>query len=464
MITLNIEDNSIKLLVVKGKHVELAASQPLEPGLVKDGVITDTAAVSQQIKELLAAHGVTETQVIASISGIHSIYRLVSIPRLPDKALAEAAHREMGRVMPVPLLELHTSWQAISVSGMETSLCLVGLPRNTVDAMIETLRQAGLQPKIMDIKPLALARVSDAKDAIIINVQPASFDIVIMTDGVPELLRSLPFPHGKLSAADKVATIKEELDRTINFYNTSHKDDALSANIPAFVSGEPVENLAQQLGYDIKPLPELLSYPEGFDAAEYAANIGLALKQIKSAASQMRGNLNVTPEIYIPRPRPVIEIISWAFVAAAIAVLIPMAFFTYQAFNGTSYLQAQASSFQEQVNAQQGTQGTFEELQLKVDEAKAARVAFQGRLAALQEQRTKVIDDLNQVTSLLPGSMNLFTISYGSKITLSGTAPDEETVLGYARNLRDSDRFAQVIISNMSVIDYNKMQFTLVLR
>ena len=46
----------------------------------------------------------------------------------------------------------------------------------------------------MDVRPLALARVADERDALIINVQPVGFDIVVMIDGIPELLRSLPFP------------------------------------------------------------------------------------------------------------------------------------------------------------------------------------------------------------------------------------------------------------------------------
>jgi len=196
MFTLDIEDTCIKMMVVKGRRVETAATLPLEPGLVEDGVVVDKAAVSQRIKELMAAHGVVEKQVVLSISGIHSIYRVVSLPRLPKGLLSEAARREMERVMPVPLNELYTSWQAIPVSDIEIAICLVGLPRNTIDAMLDTLHEAGLESSVMDIRPLALARVTDEKDALIINVQPASFDIVVMVDGIPELLRSLPFPSG----------------------------------------------------------------------------------------------------------------------------------------------------------------------------------------------------------------------------------------------------------------------------
>ena len=41
MITLDIEDTCIRMMVVNGRKVELAATLPLEPGLVEDGVIVE---------------------------------------------------------------------------------------------------------------------------------------------------------------------------------------------------------------------------------------------------------------------------------------------------------------------------------------------------------------------------------------------------------------------------------------
>lgn len=464
MITLDIEDACIRMMVVKGRRVEKAASLPLEPGLVENGVVVDTAAVSQRINELMAAHGVAEKQVVASISGLHSIYRLVTTPRLPGRMLDEAARREISRVMPVPLEELYTTWQAIATSDIETVICLVGIPRNTVDAVLETLHQAELESRVMDIRSLALARIADEKDAIIVNVQALSFDIVVMVDGIPQLLRSLPFPARDISKPDKVAVIKEELDRTVTFYNSSHKANPITANIAAFVSGELKEMLAEALGYPVKPLPELLAYPEGFDASEYAINIGLALKQVKVGISQARVNINVVPEAYLPKPRPIIEVVSWAFVVAAIAVLIPLATLTSQELRQTSALQAQVNDAQLQFQIKQGTEAALEELQAEADEAKAARDAFQLPLSCSEAQREKVNLDLGKVTSLWPGTIDLKSIDYEESLEISGTAPDEATILNYARALRDTGRFSEVLVSDMEEVEYNEWDFTLTLK
>lgn len=464
MFTLDIEDTCIKMMVVKGRRVETAATLPLEPGQVEDGVVVDKPAVSQRIKELMAAHGVVEKQVVLSISGIHSIYRVVSLPRLPKGLLSEAARREMDRVMPVPLNELYTSWQAIPVSDIEIAICLVGLPRNTIDAMLDTLHEAGLESSVMDIRPLALARVTDEKDALIINVQPASFDIVVMVDGIPELLRSLPFPSGDVSAADKVAAVKEELDRTVTFYNSSHKASPINENIAAFVSGELGDMLVEALGYPVKPLPEWLSYPEGFVASEYAANIGLALKQGGIGRSQVRVDINVVPAAYLPKPRPIVEVVSWAFVVIAVAVLVPLAVLTQREYRESSALQTQVDAAQLQVRVREGTKADVEELQAKVAQAKAATAVFEQPLDDFEAQRERVNRDLSKVTSLLPGTIDLDSIDYGEEdLEISGTAPDEAAILSYCRSLRDTGRFSEVLVSDMHEVEYNEWDFTLTL-
>lgn len=454
-------------MVVEGKQVKAAASVPLQPGLVRDGVIIDAVTVSQKISELMTSLNVKEKSVVAGVSGIHSVYRVVSLPSLPKSLLGEAARREMERVMPVPLVELYTSWQAVALSDTETNICLIGLPRDTVDAMLETLKGAGLEPKVLDIAPLALARVIDEKDALAINAGEASFDIVIVADGIPELVRSLRYSADAATVSEKIAEVREELDRTIAFYNSSHKANPITQQIATFVSGELAELLAGLLGYPVKPLPNFLSHSDNFNASEYAINIGLALKQIKAGTSRV--NMNVLPEAYLPKPLPIIKIISWAFIVVAIAILVPLGIATIQAMQKTSFLQAQVKAAELQVQARHGTLPVIQKLQAEIKEARTTLDTFQRPLENARAQRAKANADLAQVTSLLPGTIKLQSISYsqaatGLNLTLTGTASDKTIVVDYARALRGSGRFSEVLITDMKEVEYNRWNFTLTLK
>jgi Tfp pilus assembly protein PilN len=465
MVTLDIEDTSIRIMTVSGRRVQTAASLPLEPGLVHDGVITDPAAVSQRIVELMAAQGISERRAVVGISGIHSIYRVVTIPKLPQKLMGEAAKGEMERLMPVPLNELYTSWQAISMSDIETVICLIGMPRNTVDAMLDTLRLAGVQAEAIDVRPLALARVVDERDALIINAKPLSFDIVVMIDGIPELLRSLPFPADAASPDEKIDEVKEELERTVAFYNSTHKGSEINNRMAVFVSGELGEMLAGTLEYRGKPLPQLLMDTDSVSTSEYAANIGLALRQTRADTSPARVNLNVIPEVYQPKAFPIVQLASWAFIVLAIIVLGFYGISTLQNYRQTLSLQTQVNDIQSLVSHRQGSDAAIKQLQTQIDAAKKSAATFQQPLETTKAQRAEVNGDLSKVTSLLPGIIEVASITYSNgAITIVGTAPDDTTVVDYVRDLRNSGNFSQVLISSMTESSLNNWAFTLVLK
>jgi type IV pilus assembly protein PilM len=464
MITLDIEDTSIKIMSISGRRVQNAASLPLEPGLVRDGVIVDPSTVGRRVGELMTAQGITDKKAVVSISGIHAIYRVQNVPKLPAKLLDEAAKREMERLMPVPLNELYTSYQAISLSEMETALCLVGMPRNTVDAMLETLRQAGLQLEFMDVRPLALARVADEQNALIINIQPTGFDIVLTIDGVPELVRSLPFPADATSTDDKVAEVKEELERTVTYYNSSHKGGEITARTAAFVSGELGDILSGTLDYRAKPLPQIFAYSDGLNASEYAANIGLALRDARMESTPSRVSINVAPEAYQPKAFPLIQLVSWAFIIIAALVVVGFGFITLQSYRETQSLQAQVNAALGQVAVRSGTDAAIKQLQIQIDAVNSSGAKFTQQLDATKDQRAGANEDISAVISLLPGIVDLKGFAYGSGITITGTAPDDTTIVNYVRNLRNSGTFAQVLISEMRELEFNEWQFTLAIK
>ena len=100
-VTLFIEDNAIKLLVASGRRVKKWAKVPLEPGLISDGVINDEEQVAERLKEMFKLEGISARKVTVGLSGFNSVYRLLSLPELPDVLIPEAVRNEATRVVPV---------------------------------------------------------------------------------------------------------------------------------------------------------------------------------------------------------------------------------------------------------------------------------------------------------------------------------------------------------------------------
>lgn len=465
VITLYIDDTSIRLLVAKGKQVQKWTRLPLESGLVRDGVIFEEDQVAGKIKELFKLEKVPTQKVIAGLSGLNSIYRLVTLPELPEAILAEAVRNEAKRVIPVSLDQVYLSYQSLPGPKGETNIFLAAFPRNTADAFVRTLRQAGVEPYLMDLAPLALCRNVNEPRAIIINAWLTHLDIVIMVDRVPQVIRSLSLPGEATSLSEMMPAIIEEFERTVTFYNSSHLEEPLDSTVPVLVSGdlgevpESWQLLAGESSYTVSILPSPMGFPEGFNPSQFMINMGLALKELlsgKGEANFSLVNFNAQPEVYRPKARPVAGIlIPMAVAIVGIGLLgysIPL---VQNSTAQTTALSAQLASTGPLITQHQQSIGTLKEqitqVEPQIEPLAVTAGVFEVTFTNLVEVREQVNEDLSQIVSLLPQMVDLTNVDYGSNsVTVNGIAPNEDEIFKYARALRGSGRFSAVIISSIT--------------
>jgi type IV pilus assembly protein PilM len=471
--TIYIDDSAISVLVAKVRKVQKWASMPLESGLVKGGVILEEDAVASKVRELWQNEKIGASRVIAGISGINCLYRLLTLPELPKDILPEAVRREAGRVLGVPLEQLYLSWQTLPSLRGETLIYLTASPRNSVDALISTLHKAGLNPYLMDLRPLALARATTEPGAIIIDLQPASFDIVVITGGIPQVIRSLPLAQ-EASMEKKMRIVKEELDRAITFYNSSHMDRPIGAAAPLLVSGELAEQpdtwefLKGRQECSIQPLPSPIEVAEDFPASQYMTNIGLALKELtpgKAAISII--DFNILPRAYQPKARPVSEILFIPVIIAGIALVVFGVFFNSTASRHTDALRSELANINQMVISQQVQVKETLALNEEASSLEETVAAFTTTLDDFKTGRGEVNGDLAEINSCLLGGIKDSPLSIsddGDNIKVTGLASNENAVFSYAKDLRDSKRFVLVVISKMDKLkDKPGMGFTLTL-
>ena len=469
--TLFIRDNSINLLVVRGRQVEKWASLLLEPGLVSQGLILNEAQVADKVKELFKLEGVTTRKVIAGLSGIDSLYRMITLPQLPEAIIPEAVRHEASRVIPVSLDEVYLSYQRTPAPRGETRVFLTAFPRNTTDALLRTLHQAGLEPYLMDLAPLALCRIPNEPRAIIVNAKLDHLNIMIIADRLPQVIRWLSLPSEAESLSEKLPIITDEFTRTVAFYNSNHLEKPLDSTVPVFVCGELAEapetwqSLVGRLGSSVSPLPSPVESPEGFPANEFMVNIGLALKELlpeKEEANFSIVNFNALPKVYLPKALPVARILTLIGIVAGIGLVVYMGFLVQSSSAHTAVLRSQLELAESRITQQQKEIATLKEQIMSVEpqiESVEAQIlpveattgVFNATLTELEEGKEKVDGDLSQIVSLLPIEVNLIEVNHeGSSVTVNGIAPDETDIFEYAKNLRSGGRFTAVIISSIT--------------
>ncbi len=473
-VSLYIEDTEIKVLVTKGKSIIKWASLLLEPGLVSDGIVNNEEQVAVKIKELFNLQGIKERRVVAALSGLHSVFRVLSLPDLPRSILAEAIKNEASRVVPFPLDQVYISYQVLPSPPGETNVFLVAYPRNATDALASTIKKAGLSLSLLDIAPLALCRCVDTPRSIIVNSWLSNVDIAIVSERIPQVIRSISLPIESSSLEEKMPNITEEFNRTISFYNSSYPEKKLDSDVPVFVCGDlgrepkswPI--LIGEHRFKVSSIPTPLEAPESFVSCPFIVNIGLSLKEyllptIDGNFSIV--NLNAIPEVHRPQKVSAFNILAPIIAIALIGGLVYGWFYVQDLQKETDDLNTQLTNINIEI-AQKLPQ--IASLTNQVNQVGASIQPVNNTITKLENQlynltlgRENIVEDLRKAMVLQPGDKDLILTQLshdGASFIASGLAINEDDIFEYARELRRTGRFSQIIISSISKVEINPVE------
>ena len=456
--TLFIRDTGINLLVMKGKQVEKWASSPLEPGLVSQGLILDEDRVAESVRQLFKQEKVATTKVITALSGHDSLYRIITLPDVPEAVLPEAVRREAKRTIPTPLDEVYYSYQSIPSMKGERRVFLATYPRNSVDALIRTLREAGVRPYVMDLAPLALCRIPDVPRAIIVNTRLDHLEVMIIADRLPQVIRRLSLPGEGESLEEQLPLFTEEFNRTVTFYNSTHIENPLDATVPVFVCGDLSEApdtwqaMVAEMGNPVSLLPSPVEEaPEGLNADPFMVNIGLALKELlpdKEGADFSLVNFNALPEAYLPKHFSIARVL----IPVGLIVGIGLIAFSVIAIAQT---RTQIALLRPAVATEEGLVAQYQRdiADLKARAAPMAATASElnDRISAMEMGRAETAIDLTEIKTLAGTKIRLDKVNHRStSVAISGTASTEDDIYTFARDLRESGRFSGVWLGKIA--------------
>ncbi len=466
--TLFIEDTAVRLLVGRGRQPEKWASLPLDAGLVKHGLIQDNAKVAEKIKELYHLAKVGNKKVAVGLSEPGSLYRIVTLPKLPDAILPEAIKREAERVIPLSLDEVYLIHQVIATKEQEMTLFLAAISRTAVDNVVKTTQLAGLKPYLIDLVPLALCRIIEQPTAVVVSLRSSNFEIAVMADRVPQVIRSLSLPSEAQSLIEKLPTISEELDRTVTFYNSSHTDKPLDNNTPLFIDGDLVRapeswpSLVGNLGSQVSPLPSVMNQVADFDPSQFTVNIGLIFKDNDGELAGSLINLNALPKALQPEKPKASKVILPA--AAAVGVLI-LVFVWLQGNNLASDTASvnsditttnnKVTQVNKEITAVKGqitqVQDQVKPLTDQIKTTEASAGTFTTLVDSLATNRDSTNTNMSQIWAMVPSGLTLNSVDVRDTASIQGEATNEGIIYSYARSLKGSNIYSSVVIQSITL-------------
>ena len=463
-VTLNISSSIVRVLSAKGRQVKMWESLPLAAGLVRDGLILQPKAVGEAINSLFKTNKIPGEKVIASVTALSFTYRFLSLPRVKPALMEETIRRATRKEIPLPLDELYLSWQPVNSHENETTFFVVGTPRNLVDTLRQTLTVAGLEPYIMDLRPLALARAARRDEAIIVNLDNDCFDIVLVSGGIPVIMHTIS-PRADGTLEDNIQRLADELLKTVAYYESQHPESRLSPAATLLLAGEMFADAASSAliqagtGYPVEPLVPPLEYPPDLPAAAFAVNMGLALKKMPQKAPAQMGtgfhdiNINLLSAKHrSTKARAIITRQSLFY--AVIIVFISLLFPLYQARSQFAAENAQRQTELQSIEHDLNLARLAGEESIKneetVREITAAAENQKETLQVLLRARGTFASSIMHVTGSLPPQTGLASIDIDNTgITLRGETDNPFTVVSYATSLEKIEAFSEIRIKTI---------------
>src|SRR5262245_47235607 len=153
--------------------------------------------VRAAVHELIAQLPVPPDQVIASLDGARASLRVVQIPAVAKKRAADVLPFELDPLLPFPIEDAMVDFQEVRQAGEKLDLLAAAVPETVVAETLESLGQAGLQPRELAVGAAALDGLAPFLNQppgeawMLVHVDAERIDIAVLRDGACELARTL---------------------------------------------------------------------------------------------------------------------------------------------------------------------------------------------------------------------------------------------------------------------------------
>lgn len=267
---LDVDSAFLAAVQVDGGTVVRAVSTELAPGIVNEGEVANSEALSQSLREFFKDNGLPR-RVRLGVSNQQIVVRHLEVPKLDDpKALDAAVRFQAAEAIAMPLdeavLDHQVVGESMSPEGRPVFRAVVVAARSSmIDRFIEAVRGAGLRPEGIDLSAFALVRTLSMRSA-----PEEGANVLCHLGGTTNLAIALartclftrPLSTSLEEDGDHVGSaLAEEIRMSIDFY-TTQPDAPMVETVRLSGPGAMREGLAEELGVMIG-LPVSVCEPLG---------------------------------------------------------------------------------------------------------------------------------------------------------------------------------------------------------
>ena len=246
-------------------------------GAMEGGRIVDAIAVGNTLKLLMARTEVMSTKALIAASDVIASFRVLSFP---DGTSDDAIEMAVRNQLPAADQRLAVRRVAILSDRPGRTVYATVWDREQVNAIAESARVAGVDPTVVDLKSLCVARAVPLVACIVLDVSVVPHEILLIEDHIPRVWHSFSLP----AEGDLAAGLAAGLKPVLGFYRQV-AGTAFPAGAPIVIrSDQPPASfmsarLAELCGRPVEGLPRPARVDPDLRFGPYLACVGLVMRR-----------------------------------------------------------------------------------------------------------------------------------------------------------------------------------------
>ena len=224
---------------------------PLPPEAIVDGEVMDRLLVVDAIRECAAQAGLRGGDVVTAVSGRALIVKKVLMDKMDKADAREAIFWEAEQHVPFDIEDVSLDFQILDevTAGNQMQVLLVAAKKELIHQHADLVREAGLEPRIIDLDAFAVQNCYEAnyepganKVVGLLNIGAEVTNVNIVQGGTPQFTRDLSVGRSRfIEEAQREFNIgREEASRLL----TAKQPDGVSAEAMRSVVARAAEELS----------------------------------------------------------------------------------------------------------------------------------------------------------------------------------------------------------------------------
>ncbi|MBI4698982.1 MAG: type IV pilus assembly protein PilM [Nitrospirae bacterium] len=203
IIGLDIGSKHIKVVQLKelktGYQLDRLGIMPIAPELIVDGSILDAPRVVEAIRKLIAETNIKVKDATISVAGHSSvIIKRISVQQMTEEELSESIKFEAEQYIPFDIEDVSLDFQILEQKQSEDHMdvLIVAVKKDKINEYVSVVRDAGLNPVVVDVDDFALENmyevnyeIHENENVALVNIGAGTINMNILKGGVSVFTR-----------------------------------------------------------------------------------------------------------------------------------------------------------------------------------------------------------------------------------------------------------------------------------